>query len=157
MINQLEVYMSMAYHPSDLASLIEEHVRNLDFDTFVGRGLSGSIAVSSMAARFNKEYLIIRKIGDSSHACLPAFGKLGKRWVFLDDIMASGHTFYETYIGVENIVNKVEDYAKVWDRKFVRPEFVGTLLYGSGMFIPASDPSHSRQIDHFKPELADTF
>ena len=25
------------------------------------------------------------------------------------------------------------------------------------VFIPASDPSHSRQIDHFKPELADTF
>lgn len=160
MIKQLETYMSTAYSPRYLAEKIEPVIEGVKFDTFVGRGLSGGIAASSMALRFNKNYLVVRKEGDSSHAALPAFGQLGKRWIFIDDCIASGRTFYETYAGVEQIVSDAEDQHARWHDgyEFVRPEFVGSVLYeGVGSFIPASDTCHSVWIDRFKPELAATF
>lgn len=86
-------YMDLAF--DDLSGLLgraEKHLAGVDFDTLVGTGFSGAAIVPALALRLGKKYILVRKPKDGSHHNGPMIGQLGKRWLFIDDFVASGKT-----------------------------------------------------------------
>ena len=79
----------------DLSGVIETaHAKlaGVDFDTIVGTGFSGGIAVPALALAMEKKFLLIRKEGDDSHHSGRLVGELGLRWIFVDDLVSTGRT-----------------------------------------------------------------
>jgi adenine/guanine phosphoribosyltransferase-like PRPP-binding protein len=69
--------------------------KNLKFDGFVVMGVSGITMGSILARSLRKELAIIRKPNDGSHSYyLMENLKAGHTYVFLDDLIASGTTYY---------------------------------------------------------------
>jgi orotate phosphoribosyltransferase-like protein len=97
--------------PDRILNVAESILRaHLDqFDTFVGRSVSGALALPLFGKHFNKNILLVRKritgsIGARvSHSSYEYEGVLGESWVFLDDLIASGETFRETRCVVQGI------------------------------------------------------
>src|SRR4051812_16554608 len=85
-------YLGEAF--SDPSVLIEEAKRTIKgkYDTLVGTGLSGSLVIPLLARGLDCDWLIVRKENDGSHSTKPAEGRLGRRWLFVDDFIASGAT-----------------------------------------------------------------
>lgn len=87
-------YMDQAL--DDLASVIERaklHLRDVDFDTIIGTGFSGGVVVPALALAMGKRYALVRKESDNSHhGPGRIMGTIGERWLFLDDLVASGST-----------------------------------------------------------------
>lgn len=88
-------YADMAVN--DLPGVVERAQRDLadvDFDTLVGTGFSGSIVIPMMAAAMGKNFVLIRKETDSDNHHGPGrlIGNLGERWIFVDDFISSGAT-----------------------------------------------------------------
>lgn len=98
-------------------------------DTVVGLGLSGVIAVTKIGEKFGLNTLAVRKENDGSHARNWGEGDLGKRWVFVDDLMSSGATFRRAYTAVSGILEEYNETS----------EFLGAYFYESGGFRRASD------------------
>ncbi|AUV62022.1 phosphoribosyl transferase [Mycobacterium phage SWU2] len=119
-------YLRVVHDPERMVDIIKPHLDGVDFDTFVGTGLSGTLAAVAMAKAMNKNYLIARKPNDGTHSGNKAEGKLGKRWLFLDDLIATGATLGRAY-------DAVAITAERWDFK---TEFVGAVLYGDGSWYP---------------------
>lgn len=63
-----------------------------DFDTLVGTGLSGTIAIVKLASVWNKHTAFIRKTSESNHSSRIIEGSIGKAWLFVDDIISTGST-----------------------------------------------------------------
>jgi hypothetical protein len=118
-------YMSTVHKPRKLKNLAKQHLAELDFDTLVGTGLSGTIATADVARYLKKNYLIVRKANDGSHSSMPVEGKLGKKWIFLDDLVSSGRTFCRVW----DTVHKISA-----DRNF-KSEYAGMFLYNDESFI----------------------
>lgn len=80
----------------DLPDVIKKSKKDLagiDFDTMVGTGFSGSIVIPALALAMDKEFVLIRKEGDDSHHGKGRLlGRLGQRWIFVDDFVSSGRT-----------------------------------------------------------------
>ena len=105
-----------------------------EFDTFVVRGMSGAIAGGILARSLKKNLYVVRKENDGSHDSNRTFGIMGQRWLFLDDFVSSGRTFWATYDGL------VEDLRWTWEWDAARggtakvenplPVFAGAYLYG---------------------------
>lgn len=80
----------------DLGAVIERarrHLVDVDFDTIVGTGFSGSIVIPALALSMGKKFVLIRKEGDDSHhGGGRLVGQLGERWIFVDDFVDSGRT-----------------------------------------------------------------
>lgn len=65
----------------------------VDFDTLVGTGLSGAVVIPALARSMKKDFVLIRKEKDDSHhGSNRLLGRLGTRWIFVDDLVASGRT-----------------------------------------------------------------
>ncbi|AJD82484.1 phosphoribosyltransferase [Mycobacterium phage Sheen] len=127
-------YLRLVHDPEQLLKLIEPYLAEVEFDTFVGTGLSGTIAATEMAKVTGKNYLIARKPNDGTHSANKAEGRLGKRWLFIDDLIATGRTLGRVWDAVHLT-------AETWNFK---TEFVGAVLYGDGSwydhkFIPATE------------------
>jgi adenine/guanine phosphoribosyltransferase-like PRPP-binding protein len=112
----------------------ENALKKIKFDTLVGRGMSGALVVPVLARELSVRYkrpigsLVIRKPGDDSHASLPAEGKLGRRWLFVDDFISSGETRRAAFAGVTDVARRAH-----WKTKFV-----GSYLYTDEQIEPAS-------------------
>ncbi len=63
-----------------------------EFDTLVGTGLSGALIVPTLARALDVHWLLVRKPNDGTHGNTAAEGKLGARWLFVDDFIDSGAT-----------------------------------------------------------------
>jgi len=61
-------------------------------DTLIGRGLSGALFVPMLADALELHWAIVRKPKDGTHSTEPIEGTIGERWLFVDDLIASGHT-----------------------------------------------------------------
>lgn len=96
-----------------------EALKGVKYDTMVGRGMSGALVVPMLAKALRKNWLIVRKPGEHSHSYDRAVGKLGHRWVFVDDFIASGDTLEAT----KDAVRQLAEY-----RDF-DTEYVGQYLY----------------------------
>lgn len=109
----------------NLAEVIEtakERLKDVDFDTLVGTGFSGSIVIPSLALAMGKKFVLIRKDNDNSHHGKGRpVGQLGERWIFVDDFVSSGATR-------QRVLTKVAD----WSREYVcATKYVGQYTYQS--------------------------
>lgn len=107
----------------DLDKLLDEaadHLRDVDFDTVVGIGLSGALFIPELARRLGKRFMILRKPGEKSHSYSEAEGTLGRRWVFVDDLVDSGSTWKTVQQRVAAIADAHDDFETEW---------VGDYLY----------------------------
>lgn len=106
-----------------LISLAEFHLKGRHYDTMIGTGMSGSLVVPRLAEALGKHWLLLRKPSENSHTSQLAEGRLGERWIFVDDFVSSGATF-----------RRVRDWASTY-----AAEFGGVFQYRSGgKFTPAS-------------------
>lgn len=69
-----------------------EALKPVQYDTLVGTGMSGALVVPMLARALGKTWIVIRKPGEQSHEWRLLIGKLGRRWVFVDDFIDSGST-----------------------------------------------------------------
>lgn len=108
---------------NDLEGVIEEakaDLADIDFDTLVGTGFSGGIVIPSLALALGKNYVLIRKESDDSHhGGGRMVGKLGERWIFVDDFISSGRTY-------DRVRAKIADGARSWEHETVE---VGSYMY----------------------------
>lgn len=126
-LNMRTPYMALAFEPGlgGIIEIAERELRGVNFDTFVGRGLSGALVVPTLAQAFGKFFAVVRKPGESTHSSYPIAGSLGKRWVFVDDFVSSGQTRME----VMRVIRSLEDPPYLW-----ASDYVGTLAYQHGFF-----------------------
>jgi len=117
-------YMDKVHDPDRLMRTALDLLKDVRFDTLVGTGLSGALAVPELARRFGVNYLIVRKPNDGTHSWLPVEGKLGRRWVFVDDLIASGATFARVWDAMNRLI----------ERYGHRTEFMGAMLYDDYYF-----------------------
>jgi orotate phosphoribosyltransferase len=107
----------------DLPSLIEEIkpiLADVDFDTIVGTGFSGGVVIPALALALGKDFVLIRKeTDDSHHGAGRLLGRLGERWIFVDDFVSGGHTR-------RRVLEKVEQAAALQE---VTTSYVGDFLY----------------------------
>ena len=92
---------------------------DVDFDTLVGTGLSGSLVVPHLARELGVNWLLIRKPNDGTHGDRRGEGRLGRRWIFVDDFIASGATY-------ERVSAVVGELSRMWAFGVVH---VGDFLY----------------------------
>ena len=88
-------------------------------DTLVGRGLSGALVVPYVARALGLRWAIARKEGDGSHSSECIEGMIGRRWVFVDDLISSGNTLTKTIISV-NVTADTVGY---------ETQFLGAITY----------------------------
>lgn len=129
-----------------------ERLKGVKFDTFVATGLSGAVMAPVLARAMRKKFLVLRKPDDlSTHSSTRAVGRLGKRWVFLDDFVSSGATRQRVMDQIEELLDQqmassghFDPDKGVWvdgTERFVT-EYVGDYLYArslsnGGGFEPA--------------------
>ena len=110
--------------PQSLIDDSKPFLENLDFDTMIGTGLSGTIATIILANHYKKKYSIVRKNTDTSnHGWHKVEGIIGKKWIFIDDLIDTGSTFY--YVRAE--MKNIEDL--YYADPDTRIEYIGRYLY----------------------------
>lgn len=88
--------------PRELAKTAKRILADVDYDTMIGTGLSGALVVPELARALKKHWAIVRKPGESMHAYSLIVGEVGKRWLFVDDFIASGGTLSRVQDAVAN-------------------------------------------------------
>jgi orotate phosphoribosyltransferase len=125
-------YFAFAYRPTSvLVSTVLDTVGQADFfDTMVGMGLSGSIFAARTAPAMSKSFAIVRKDDDkSTHSHDIVEGRIGSRWIFVDDFIDTGATFRDVY---RKVTQELEALG-------MRSEFVGALVYDNPRFYTPDD------------------
>lgn len=114
-------YMLSEFSPEEMAEVLE---KDLEFDTLVGTGTSGYI-VPVLAHILGVKYFLVRKPNSSVHTSRVAQGSLGKKWVFVDDLMDTGETFLRVHWVIDKLceVNNFES------------EMTGHYLYNSDPYV----------------------
>lgn len=116
----LSGYMDQLFRdPDHIVGEAQRLLSDVDFDTIVARGISGTVAAAMIAREMRKDLLIVRKGTEGNHGCYSVEGILGRKWLFVDDFISSGKTLREVYGRVKDAAG---DYN--WDT-----EFVGSFLY----------------------------
>lgn len=116
-------YFALAFDQED-DSLVEdarETLKGVDYDTMIGTGLSGSLVIPVLARALGKKFAIVRK-EHSPHDNSLVVGKLGHRWIFVDDFVSGGTTR-------RNVIRAVEKVAEDFNHEMV---YVGTYEYQTG-------------------------
>lgn len=82
----------------------KQKLKNVDFDTLVGVGFSGILATSQLSYVLKKKALYLRKGTEKTHSSSLAEGEIGRKWIFVDDFIATGETFYFVYDRVQTLL-----------------------------------------------------
>jgi hypothetical protein len=87
-------YLSeLLYSPERVIQDAERHLRGIQFNSIVGTGLSGALAVPLLARHFGVSFAIVRKPEDRGrHSDSGIEGIVGSRWLMADDRIATGAT-----------------------------------------------------------------
>jgi orotate phosphoribosyltransferase len=114
-------YMDRAlFNLEEVIETAADRLRDVDFDTLVGTGFSGSVVIPALALAMGKKFVLIRKeTDDSHHGKGRLLGELGKRWIFVDDFVSSGRTRLR-------VIEKIEDAKKEYE---TTSEMVGEYMY----------------------------
>lgn len=127
---RLRSSMDEVHDPAYLLAKYRDAVpARLKVDTLVGRGVSGALAVAHLSRDLGMYGLVVRKDIGQHHAAFPAEGFLGRNWLFVDDLIASGDTLRATY----NIVQGFKGFSTT---------FKGAFLYNDGGYRPAAILNH---------------
>lgn len=92
-------YFGIAFNQEILIEKSEKVLKDSlsEIDCFVGTGLSGASVIPILAKHFNKKFVFVRKNEETSHSFCKIAGILGRRWLFVDDFISTGDTFYRVY------------------------------------------------------------
>jgi phosphoribosylpyrophosphate synthetase len=112
-----------------------EKLRNVRFDTLVGTGVSGTVFVPLLARELGKSWIIVRK-ERSEHSRSMLEGQLGRRWIFVDDLIDTGKTLRHVKKTIKSELSR--DQRSPW-----RTVFGGSYLYRDDEFEPARRPKDS--------------
>jgi hypothetical protein len=104
-------------------------VRHVDFDTLVGTGLSGALAAQLLAQSVSCHFAVVRKSGESTHSNNTVEGVIGKRWLFVDDLVASGETR-------SRVKTAMQSFCEIHEFESV---YVGDYLYYGNTFRAKED------------------
>lgn len=89
------MYGTELTHPIVFADIVENAVKCLKgvkFDTIVFRGFSGAVVGPAVALRLRKPWVLVRKVGDSSHSPRAVEGNVSGSYVIIDDFIDTGET-----------------------------------------------------------------
>src|SRR5690554_2716894 len=89
------------------------------FDTVIGTGVSGMLIVSEIGEMVGCHWAVVRQPGVRTHAKSSISGHLGKKLIFVDDLIATGDTF--EYVK--------EQVSLITDLHEFETKFVGIYLY----------------------------
>jgi orotate phosphoribosyltransferase len=93
------------------------------------RLIVATLAAQLFARALGIHFAIVRKHNDGTHSINAVEGNVGKRWVFVDDLICSGETR-----------NRVRDAMKLFcDQNKWESTYVGTYLYYGNKFRPKED------------------
>lgn len=84
---------------------IANSLKDVEHDTLVGTGLSGTIVVPMLAWVTSKQFAIVRK-GEPNHSYIDVEGKIGHKWVFVDDLISMGTTVRRVFYAINDNVAK---------------------------------------------------
>lgn len=114
-------YMDSAlFNLSEVIETAERKLADVDFDTLVGTGFSGSVVIPALALAMGKKFVLIRKeTDDSHHGKGRLLGEIGERWIFVDDFVSSGRTR-------QRVIEKIEDAKREYE---TTSEMVGQYMY----------------------------
>jgi orotate phosphoribosyltransferase len=98
-------------------------LKNVDFDTLIGTGLSGSLIVPILADGLKRHWAVVRKDNDGSHSSREIEGRIGERWIFVDDFISSGATRRRV---IDAVTNTMKYYG-------YKTEYVGAYLYNEAI------------------------
>lgn len=117
-------------------------LKGVDFDTVVGTGMSGVPAATLLGHSMGKHILLVRKEDDQhnhhDNSGNGVVGRLGARWIFIDDFKSSGATLKR----VKDVVKQVERFygPSPKDRStYVGSYFFRATYYGDADWTPAED------------------
>lgn len=88
-------YLERAFTRSldSLLADMKEHVADVEFDTLVATGISGTVFAARVADALGKKLCIVRKTQDTlNHSGSKIEGYIGDRCLIVDDLMSSGKT-----------------------------------------------------------------
>lgn len=81
-----------------------EVLKDVDFDTVVATGMSGIPLATLIGHTMRKHVLLVRKADDhSNHHGHSVVGRLGRRWIFVDDFISSGGTMRRCQQAVKDL------------------------------------------------------
>lgn len=132
--NDSSCYFHDAFADLDtLTSNAETQLKSIKFDSMVAIGLSGMLVLPVLARHFNVPFLALRKQSEHCHDRygIGQYGRgtLGKRWILVDDFVASGKT-------IQTARNIVDDALATTG---FHTTYVGTYCYGAyglpGQFV----------------------
>lgn len=110
---------------NEIVKTAERKLSSVEFDGFVGTGLSGTMVAPVLAFAMGKRFAIVRKADDVGHhssGTVESGLNPEDRWVFVDDFLSSGKTR-------QRVIDAMEDHQSV--------EYIGDYLYnGRCAFTP---------------------
>lgn len=125
----------------DEKRLIEEArkaLENVEFDTMVGIGLSGSLVIPILARAFGANFAIVRK-ERSSHDDSAVVGHIGHKWIFVDDFISTGTSREKVISAISEItqrISKWDESTQSYTYKKFDTKYVGTYEYKYASFMP---------------------
>jgi len=138
-------YMDRALSdPMGIVADMRASMKGIKYDTIVATGSSGGLIAPIAARALRKNFLIVRKREEyeSSHSGMRWLGKLGKRWIFLDDFCSSGATFRRVRDSIRFAVeqanlkvpenrynNRTQTWEKIPGRLTFETELIGYFEY----------------------------
>lgn len=120
-------YFDRAFGNLDqIAEDMLEKVQDVEFDTLVGTGLSGTLVVPTLARAFGVYWAIVRK-ESSPHTSVMVEGEIGHKWLFVDDFICSGATLIRVKRAIRGRIDQIGYY---WSTAATfQTEYVGTYEY----------------------------
>lgn len=101
-----------------IADKLRQQVNSDEYDTIVGIGLSGALVIPRLANLLGKKWAIVRK-DDGTHSGNPIEGQIGRSWLFVDDLVASGRSREKVKAAVR----------RVTDNYGFKTNYIGTYQY----------------------------
>lgn len=103
-------YLSSVISVAGLTRAVEAvvsaiQVSKIPFELIAFRGMSGALVGPMVAARLNKEFLMVRKRKDNSHSSFDVEGTVpvtSQRYIIVDDFICSGRT-------VRTVIDKISE------------------------------------------------
>lgn len=100
------------------------------FSTIVFSGMSGALYAPLLAYRLKKYICGVRKKGEKSHSIYTLEGRLGKDWIYVDDMVSTCQTLKYIKSQINKELKKESEAFNIqpaWKSKMV-----GIILYGIG-------------------------
>ena len=97
--------------------------KNIKFDGFIVTGVSGVTMGAVLSRLLRKELVVVRK-NNSTHASYKVENyKHNKRYIFLDDLIATGETYNRVIDEFENVYNQTSYFRRN------KSNVIGAIIY----------------------------